>query len=203
MGRRRYGKGACRQADLLFNGCLQAGPSRKHHLIVVLGDVVGRQARRIPASSILAQITLNETLPRARNIRRDPGRCPLRSGTATTLSLCTCNTHRTHTHPLLLTASIGARLEIKILKASPKHHASRNAATMTFSDHATLTYTLIGLFSVSALAFLLSQPTDFAKWVQKKKYQYEVTFSLYMLTPTEKFVFSMRLPTTTTHKISN
>jgi hypothetical protein len=61
---------------------------------------------------------------------------------------------------------------------------------MSFSDHATLTYTLIGLFSVSALAFLLSQPTDFAKWVQKKKYQYEVTFSLYMLTPTEKFVFS-------------
>jgi hypothetical protein len=63
---------------------------------------------------------------------------------------------------------------------------------MPFSDHATLTYTLIGLFSVSALAFLLSQPTDFAKWVQKKKYQYEVTFSLYMLTPTEKFVFSTR-----------
>jgi hypothetical protein len=30
---------------------------------------------------------------------------------------------------------------------------------MPFSDHATLTYTLIGLFSVSALAFLLSQPT--------------------------------------------
>jgi hypothetical protein len=65
---------------------------------------------------------------------------------------------------------------------------------MPFSDHATLTYTLIGLFSVSALAFLLSQPTDFAKWVQKKKYQYEVTFSLYMLTPTEKFVFSTSLP---------
>ena len=64
---------------------------------------------------------------------------------------------------------------------------------MPFSDHATLTYTLIGLFSVSALAFLLSQPTDFAKWVQKKKYQYEVTFSLYMLTPTEKSVFSTSL----------
>lgn len=63
---------------------------------------------------------------------------------------------------------------------------------MGFSDHATLTYTVLGLFSVSALAFLLSQPTDFAKWVQKKKYQYEVTFSLYMLTPTEKFVFSTR-----------
>jgi hypothetical protein len=73
---------------------------------------------------------------------------------------------------------------------------------MPFSDHATLTYTLIGLFSVSALAFLLSQPTDFAKWVQKKKYQYEVTFSLYMLTPTEKFVFSTSLPLLPSHPLS-
>ena len=32
------------------------------------------------------------------------------------------------------------------------------------------------------------------RWVQIKKYQYEVTFSLYMLTPTEKWIFSM-LPT--------
>lgn len=29
------------------------------------------------------------------------------------------------------------------------------------------------------------------RWLQVKKYQYEVTFSLYMLTPTEKFIFSM------------
>jgi Small subunit of serine palmitoyltransferase-like len=28
------------------------------------------------------------------------------------------------------------------------------------------------------------------RWLQLKKYQYEVTFSLYMLTPTEKFIFS-------------
>lgn len=28
------------------------------------------------------------------------------------------------------------------------------------------------------------------RWVQIKKYQYEVTFSLYMLTPTEKWIFS-------------
>ena len=27
-------------------------------------------------------------------------------------------------------------------------------------------------------------------WLQRKRYQYEVTFSLYMLTPTEKFIFS-------------
>jgi len=61
---------------------------------------------------------------------------------------------------------------------------------MDLSDHATLTYALLGIFSVLALAFLLSQPTDFANWVQKKYYQYQVTFSLYMLTPTERFVFS-------------
>ena len=28
------------------------------------------------------------------------------------------------------------------------------------------------------------------RWFQLKRYQYEVTFSLYMLTPTEKFIFS-------------
>ena len=32
------------------------------------------------------------------------------------------------------------------------------------------------------------------RWLQIKKYQYEVTFSLYMLTSTEKVVFSRRLP---------
>ncbi|CAK1362269.1 hypothetical protein CB0940_02456 [Cercospora beticola] len=48
------------------------------------------------------------------------------------------------------------------------------------------------LLSVIALllSFLLFQPTGFVKWLQKKNYQYEVTFSLYMLTPTEKFVFN-------------
>ena len=29
------------------------------------------------------------------------------------------------------------------------------------------------------------------RWLQRKRYQYEVTFSLYMLTPIEKFIFSM------------
>ena len=32
------------------------------------------------------------------------------------------------------------------------------------------------------------------RWLQIKKYQYEVTFSLYMLTPTEKIVFSTLSP---------
>ncbi|MCJ1307559.1 hypothetical protein MMC25_001206 [Agyrium rufum] len=28
------------------------------------------------------------------------------------------------------------------------------------------------------------------RWLQRKRYQYEVTFSLYMLSPTEKFIFN-------------
>jgi len=40
------------------------------------------------------------------------------------------------------------------------------------------------------------------RWLQRKRYQYEVTFSLYMLTPTEKFIFStppLTLPSTITN----
>lgn len=32
--------------------------------------------------------------------------------------------------------------------------------------------------------------TSFLRWLRLKNYQYEVTFALYMLTPTEKFIFS-------------
>ena len=55
----------------------------------------------------------------------------------------------------------------------------------------TTLYTTAALILGLAFAFVLSQETGLVKWVQKKNYQYEVTFSLYMLTPTEKFVFSM------------
>jgi hypothetical protein len=34
-------------------------------------------------------------------------------------------------------------------------------------------------------------PAAFVRWVRLKIYQYEVTFAVYMLTPTEKFIFSM------------
>lgn len=37
----------------------------------------------------------------------------------------------------------------------------------------------------------MSYLASFTQWVRLKKYQYEVTFPLYMLTPAEKFVFSM------------
>ncbi|KAL1959544.1 hypothetical protein VTO42DRAFT_1989 [Malbranchea cinnamomea] len=32
--------------------------------------------------------------------------------------------------------------------------------------------------------------TSFIRWLRLKNYQYEVTFALYMLTPTEKFIFN-------------
>lgn len=60
---------------------------------------------------------------------------------------------------------------------------------MDFSDSTTQYTAGLSLLALTA-GFLLFQPTGFVKWLQKKNYQYEVTFSLYMLTPTEKFVFS-------------
>ncbi|KAJ4378686.1 hypothetical protein N0V86_005557 [Didymella sp. IMI 355093] len=33
-------------------------------------------------------------------------------------------------------------------------------------------------------------PSALLRWFQRKRYQYEVTFSLYMLTSTEKFIFN-------------
>lgn len=62
-------------------------------------------------------------------------------------------------------------------------------------EHAAL-YTIGGGILALSAALLLLRPTGLVKWIQRKNYQYEVTFSLYMLTPTEKFVFSTsaRLP---------
>lgn len=34
-------------------------------------------------------------------------------------------------------------------------------------------------------------PSRTLRWFQRKRYQYEVTFGLYMLTATEKFILSM------------
>lgn len=56
-------------------------------------------------------------------------------------------------------------------------------------------YAVAGTAVMLVLAFLFFQPNDFTRWLSKKNYQYEVTFALYMLTPTEKFIFSAyRLP---------
>lgn len=48
---------------------------------------------------------------------------------------------------------------------------------------------LIGAGIVFLFALAL-YPSSLLRWFQRKRYQYEVTFSLYMLTPTEKFIFS-------------
>ncbi|KAJ5669318.1 hypothetical protein N7462_010388 [Penicillium macrosclerotiorum] len=37
--------------------------------------------------------------------------------------------------------------------------------------------------------------TNLVRWVRLKIYQYEVTFAIYMLTPTEKFIFNSLLLT--------
>ncbi|KAI4239271.1 MAG: hypothetical protein LQ349_000486 [Xanthoria aureola] len=36
----------------------------------------------------------------------------------------------------------------------------------------------------------MSYTSSLLRWLQRKRYQYEVTFSLYMLTPAEKFIFN-------------
>ncbi|KAH0350889.1 hypothetical protein KCU81_g2310, partial [Aureobasidium melanogenum] len=49
------------------------------------------------------------------------------------------------------------------------------------------------VFVGAAVIFLFAlalYPSSLLRWFQRKRYQYEVTFSLYMLTPTEKFIFN-------------
>ena len=64
---------------------------------------------------------------------------------------------------------------------------------MFFLD-STTQYAAGGTLLLAVGAFVLFQPTGLVRWLQKKNYQYEVTFALYMLTPTEKFIFSKRYP---------
>jgi hypothetical protein len=49
---------------------------------------------------------------------------------------------------------------------------------------------LVGIITVALGLVTFLMPPTFYKWLSRKKYQYEVTTSLYMLTPTEKFIFS-------------
>ncbi|ORY17974.1 hypothetical protein BCR34DRAFT_583247 [Clohesyomyces aquaticus] len=51
--------------------------------------------------------------------------------------------------------------------------------------------TLVLLGTAAALLLAATvYPSNFLRWLQRKRYQYEVTFSLYMLTATEKFIFN-------------
>ncbi|OQD75758.1 hypothetical protein PENDEC_c006G04211 [Penicillium decumbens] len=45
------------------------------------------------------------------------------------------------------------------------------------------------------MTFILWILTSLVRWVRLKIYQYEVTFAIYMLTPTEKFIFNSLLLT--------
>ena len=53
----------------------------------------------------------------------------------------------------------------------------------TATEYGTLTYTALGVVAVTAVLFLLSQPTGLGKWLKEKNYQYELTSGLYMLSP--------------------
>lgn len=46
------------------------------------------------------------------------------------------------------------------------------------------------VFDPAIMAILQCVLSNFGRWVRLKKYQYEVTFAIYMLTPAEKFIFS-------------
>lgn len=60
--------------------------------------------------------------------------------------------------------------------------------------------TVILLASASALLLaVMLYPAALLRWFQRKRYQYEVTFSLYMLTSTEKFIFSAFAPLEAPH----
>ena len=61
------------------------------------------------------------------------------------------------------------------------------------------TVLLAAFLLASAFTLLLAAmlyPSALLRWFQRKRYQYEVTFSLYMLTSTEKFIFSTLAPLT-------
>jgi len=58
-------------------------------------------------------------------------------------------------------------------------------------DTTTLSAILLLASASTLLVAAMLYPSALLRWFQRKRYQYEVTFSLYMLTSTEKFIFSM------------
>jgi len=57
-------------------------------------------------------------------------------------------------------------------------------------DSTSLATALLLASASSLLLAAMLYPAALLRWFQRKRYQYEVTFSLYMLTSTEKFIFS-------------
>lgn len=73
---------------------------------------------------------------------------------------------------------------------SSRYSDATSLSAQVYYYTSTLTYAFLAASaSILALALML-YPTAVLRWLQRKRYQYEVTFSLYMLTPTEKFIFS-------------
>ncbi|KAF2736805.1 hypothetical protein EJ04DRAFT_575027 [Polyplosphaeria fusca] len=67
------------------------------------------------------------------------------------------------------------------------------SATVNMMDSLSVsTIVLLGAASALLLAAML-YPGPLLRWLQLKRYQYEVTFALYMLTATEKFIFNSLL----------
>ncbi|KAF1923754.1 uncharacterized protein M421DRAFT_425458 [Didymella exigua CBS 183.55] len=57
-------------------------------------------------------------------------------------------------------------------------------------DSATVATALLLAAAAALLIAAMLYPSAMLRWFQRKRYQYEVTFSLYMLTSTEKFIFN-------------
>lgn len=104
--------------------------------------------------------------------------------------------------------------ELLTPRARPNHHYTtlqlRYPHTSFFFAHTNTrprirksmldtTVLLAAFLLASAFTLLLAAmlyPSALLRWFQRKRYQYEVTFSLYMLTSTEKFIFSTLAPLT-------
>lgn len=71
-----------------------------------------------------------------------------------------------------------------------QHDVDAKQPLAMFSDISNSTLTVLGCISALAITAAVFSPAKLLRWAQKKRYQYEVTFSLYMMTPTEKFIFN-------------
>jgi hypothetical protein len=81
------------------------------------------------------------------------------------------------------------------INATPRHiHVAFRheniRKTRCMPDSATAATALLLALASALLIAVMLYPSALLRWFQRKRYQYEVTFSLYMLTSTEKFIFS-------------
>ena len=60
-------------------------------------------------------------------------------------------------------------------------------------DSASVSTVVLLTAAAGLLVATMLYPSSLLRWLQRKRYQYEVTFSLYMLTSTEKFILNSLL----------